>query len=113
MVPVEESANVTVSGASPLVVSALKFATGTTTPAPATALVELPPFELKTTWLLAAPSVEGANLTTTFVEPLGDTLKEPPERMVKTPAATEAVPLSGEPPRLLTTRLACAVWPVS
>src|SRR5215471_7709133 len=110
MLPVELSVKVTVSGLRPLVGLAVKLAVGTKAPAPVRALVLLPPLLVKTTTLLELAELVGLKLITRLVEPKPGRVKGVPERIVNGPPLTVAVPLvRAAPPRLVTTKLDCAL----
>jgi hypothetical protein len=113
--PVEVSVNVTVNGAGPLVGVAVKLATGTIAPVPVTVLVELPPLAVvKVTVLVNPPALDGANRTTTFVEPPAGMLKELPEMALNGPPVAVATPLlTAVPPLLLTVNTRCELVPVA
>src|SRR5258708_4854395 len=108
MVPVELSVKLTKRGKTPLVGVALKSASGTVAPIPVTELILLAfvPAVTETTLLKLAAFV-GENCTTRLVELKPDRLKGVPDKMVKGPEVTVAIPLpSGAPPELVITKLA-------
>src|SRR5439155_27250281 len=89
--------------------------TGQSIPCPATGFVELPPLLAKTTALLNAPLLVGANETGRFVEPEGATLKTTFEvafdgesSNVNGPALMDADPFSVAMPLFLMTDADCA-----
>src|ERR1017187_2465427 len=67
IVPVELSVNVTDKGTAPLVGFAPNDAAGKAAPLPVTALVELPPLEANTTFVVKVPTLSGVKLMIAFV----------------------------------------------
>ena len=69
---------------------------------------------VKITTLLKLPALPGAKRTTRLVEPNPDRLNGVPERIVKGPPLTVAVPLlNAAPPRFVTVKLSCALAPTA
>ena len=91
------------------------MAADTTAPVPITALVLLPSLAvLKTTALLKLAALPGAKRTARLVEPKPGRLNGVPDRIVKGPPLTMAVPLlKAAAPRLVTTKAAETVCPTA
>src|SRR6266478_479148 len=113
MVPVEVSVKLTVSGFSPEVGLAVKFATGKSAPVPRTELVLLPSLPLvKTMTLLKLTGLVGVKRTTKLVLPNPGRLKGVPERIVKGPPFRLAAPFNkAAPPELVIVKFACTLVP--
>src|SRR5262249_10707523 len=114
MVPVDRSVRVTVKGTSPLVGVAVKPACGSSAPIPDTIFVLLPALEVRiTTVFVNAAAFVVVKLITRLVDPkLGRRKKGVPDTIANGPPVTVAVPLEmAAPPRFVTAKLACTLWP--
>src|SRR5712691_7500848 len=111
IVPVDLSVKETVNGHVPIVGLPVKFAVGGKAPAPVSRLTLPPPLAVvKTTRLVKPAALVGAKRTTRLVPPKPGKAKGVPETIVKGPGLIVATPLvSAAPPRLVTTKLVCAL----
>src|SRR5216684_6672893 len=115
IVPVELSVKETLSGLRPVVGLPVKLAVGPSAPAPVTVLVLLPPLPVvKTSLFVKLAALVGAKRTTRLVPPKPGKAKGVPDTIVNGPPLTVATPfVSAAPPRLVTTKLVCALAPTA